>query len=402
MLRRCLLIGVAFATLVIAHGGHTPVNIQEEAKKPVSAKTWIHIALEATAWIVLFPLAMVLGLVRHKLHVPLASAAVAMSLAGYILGGHHGGRQFPHTVHGTMAKILLLVLLIQTFCGVYLKLHLQWKPEKVVRPIVLRVHGIFGRMFPILGWTQMVFGIATLQSWCRGGHLGQCLAHYIMGSAFAGYSVILLIMLKCAVEWLRRKNVSEEYLDSWVILLWGIVNTFTEHHGGPWTHKDLQHTLMGVLWWTGGAVGVWLSRKGKRSIFPAIIISLTGWAMSGHAQALDKPTGEETLGENDNGWFKIHAFQYFVLIDMYVGYGGRYGLAQKSPGVEAPAPSNQASWSYARLPTPQSDEPERSQAVSESIGMEPYTKTTRPSMSDAEHHVLFDEDDPFNDKDLHH
>ena len=89
------------------------------------------------------------------------------------------------------------------------------------------------------------------------------------------------------------------------------------------------------------------------------------------------------------------------MIDTYVGYGGRYGLAQKSLGVEAPAPSDQASWNYARLPTPHSDEPERSQAVRESIGMETYTKN-RTSMSDAENHVLFDEDDPFNDKDLHH
>lgn len=24
----------------------------------------------------------------------------------------------------------------------------------------------------------------------------------------------------------------------------GIINTFTEHHGGPWTHKDMQHTMM--------------------------------------------------------------------------------------------------------------------------------------------------------------
>lgn len=249
----------------------------------------------------LFPLGMVLGLVRHKLHVPVSSAAVALSFVGYVLGGHHKGRQFPHTVHGTMAKLLFLSLLTQATCGIYLKLHLTWKPESYVRPVVLRVHGILGRAFPVLGWTQMVFGIATLQSWCRGGHLGQCLAHYIMGSAFAGYSVILLIMLKCAVEWLRRRGVSEEYLDSWVILLWGIVNTFTEHHGGPWTHKDLQHTLMGVLWWAGGAVGVWLSRKGKRSIFPAIIISLTGWAMSGHAQALVRGRIRLTLDDLDYG-----------------------------------------------------------------------------------------------------
>ena len=301
MLRRCLLLGAAAAALVYAHGGHSSVNIEEEKKKPVSAALWTHIAFEALAWLVLFPLGMVLGLVRHKLHVPVSSAAVALSFVGYVLGGHHKGRQFPHTVQGTMAKLLFLSLLTQAACGIYLKLHLTWKPETYVRPVVLRIHGILGRAFPVLGWTQMVFGIATLQSWCRGGHLGQCLAHYIMGSAFAGYSVILLIMLKCAVEWLRRRGVSEEYLDSWVILLWGIVNTFTEHHGGPWTHKDLQHTLMGVLWWAGGAVGVWLSRKGKRSIFPAIIISLTGWAMSGHAQALVRGRIRLTLDDFDHG-----------------------------------------------------------------------------------------------------
>jgi hypothetical protein len=59
-----------------------------------------------------------------------------------------------------------------------------------------------------------------------------------------------------------------------------------EHHGGPWTHKDLQHTMLGVVWVGGGAAGMWVSRKGKRSVFPSVAIILTGWAMSGHAQAL--------------------------------------------------------------------------------------------------------------------
>lgn len=341
---RSVLIALTAAALVSvpcarAHAGHGHGPKPEELNAPIDFWLGLHIALEALSWAVLFPLAMVLGLVRHRLHVPLAASAVAVSLFGFVLGSHHGGRKFKHTVHGTNANLMLLSLLAQAVCGIYLKLHLQWAPEKYVRPVVLRVHGVLGRAYPVLGWVQMVFGVATLQRWCNGGHLGQCLAHYIMGSAFAAYSVILLIMLKAAVSWLNRTGRSQEFIDSWVILLWGIVNTFTEHQGGPWTHKDLQHTTMGVIWWAGGAAGVWVSRKGKRSAIPGCIIVLTGWSMSGHKQAVpistmvhalfgyvlmaagvcriievcfvlhDQPTGTN-VEPAPGAWFGVYAFQY--------------------------------------------------------------------------------------------
>ena len=125
---------------------------------------------------------------------------------------------------------------------------------------------------------------------------------------------------------------------AYVSIYQGIVNTFTEHHGGAWSVKDMQHTyvnplvlsrrpfscgasLLGVVWWVGGALGVYLSRNNqvwlsrlfqplsteqileKRhpgfdvrgrsvSLFQShnIVrhdsIILTGWAMSDHAQAL--------------------------------------------------------------------------------------------------------------------
>lgn len=41
---------------------------------------------------------------------------------------------------------------------------------------------------------------------------------------------------------------------------------------GGWSHKDLQHTSLGVLWWAGGALGMFLGRNGKRNIIPAVII----------------------------------------------------------------------------------------------------------------------------------
>jgi len=128
--------------------------------------------------------------------------------------------------------------------------------------------------------------VITFRGYCRGGHLGQCLAHYIMGSGFIAYGTIMAILLIVGEAWVRRSGRSPEFWDSWIITLWGIVNTFTEHRGSTWSVKDMQHTILGILWWTGGSLGIFLSRNNQRNVVPAVIIILTGWAMSEHAQAL--------------------------------------------------------------------------------------------------------------------
>lgn len=272
------------ATHVAAHEHHQSGPADD--KVPIDAMLYLHMAVQVVAWFFLFPLALVMGLTRHRLHVPTAITALALTSSGYVLGHSHGGRSFPHTAHGTVASLLIPTLLLQGSLGTYLKLHLRWRGESSVRPIVIFIHSQVGKLFVILGWLQMVLGVITLRSWCRGGATGQCLAHHIMGSAFIGYAIILIIMLKAGVSWLRRRGMSQEMLDSSVIFAWGCVNALTEHHGGPWTHKDLQHTMLGVVWVFGGAAGMWISRNGKRSVVPAVVIAITGWAMSGHAQAL--------------------------------------------------------------------------------------------------------------------
>jgi len=132
----------------------------------------------------------------------------------------------------------------------------------------------------------MLFGAIAFRGYCRGDDLGQCLAHYIMGSGFIAYGVIMAILLIVGENWVRRSKRSPEWWDSWVIMLWGIVNTFTEHRGNNWSVKDMQHTILGILWWAGGILGIFLSRNNQRNVVPGIIIILTGWAMSEHAQAL--------------------------------------------------------------------------------------------------------------------
>ncbi|MCJ1353541.1 MAG: hypothetical protein MMC33_003527 [Icmadophila ericetorum] len=121
-----------------------------------------------------------------------------------------------------------------------------------------------------------------------------------MGSAFIGYGIVLTIILLVGQLWLKRTGRSQEFFDSLLIAAWGCVNTFTEHRwGGPWVANDLQHTSMGIVWWCAGLLGIWFSRKrngrAKRNLIPAIVIIMTGWAMSAHPQNLHLSTEVHTV-----------------------------------------------------------------------------------------------------------
>jgi len=228
---------------------------------------------------------------RSRWHVPTQTLGTLLAVVGYFLGHKHKGRQFTHNVHASFAPYLNFLLFGQVVLGAYLRLHLERGILGKIRPWLVTAHGIIGKAFPVASWVQMIFGGITALGFCRDDHLGQCLAHFIMGSAFIGYGIVLTLLLLVGQGWIRRTGRSQEFFDSIVIAAWGCVNTFTEHRwGGPWVHNDLQHTSMGIVWWCAGLVGIWLSRKRdgrpKRNIIPGIVILLTGFAMSAHPQAL--------------------------------------------------------------------------------------------------------------------
>lgn len=221
-------------------------------------------------------------------------------MLAFFMGHAHKGRQFAKNIHAAFANSLMLMLVIQVVLGAYLKLHLNKGINGRIRRYVVLGHGVLGKVMPIVSWVQMLFGGITALGFCRGDHLGQCLAHFIMGSAFIAYGILLTILLLVGQYWLRRTGRSQEFFDSLVIAAWGCVNTFTEHRWGqPWVHNDLQHTTMGIVWWCAGLLGLWLSRKRngrpKRNLVPGIVILLTGYAMSGHPQTLPLSTMIHTV-----------------------------------------------------------------------------------------------------------
>ncbi|KAI0015116.1 hypothetical protein F4780DRAFT_765566 [Xylariomycetidae sp. FL0641] len=259
---------------------------------PIDTTLWIHIFIQMTAWGVIFPLGMVLGIVKSRWHVPLQATGTVLAILGYALGHMHGGREFRHeNVHAAFASPLSFLLFVQILLGIYLKLHLERGIHGRIRKYIKMGHGIIGKAMPVLSWTQMIFGGITALGFCQGEHVGQCLAHFIMGGAFIAYAILLTILLLVGQLWLKRTGRSQEFFDSAVIAAWGCVNTFTEHRWGTeWVKNDWQHTTMGIIWWCAGLAGVWLSKdrdgRPQRNFIPGFVILITGWAMSAHPQEL--------------------------------------------------------------------------------------------------------------------
>ncbi|KAA8911146.1 hypothetical protein FN846DRAFT_897785 [Sphaerosporella brunnea] len=296
MSRRFVLL-LLLAAGAAAHEHHGE-NIPEGAvvsPDPLDSILWWHICTMIVAFGILFPIGMVLGIVRSKWHVPLQVVATVLALMGWFLGHAHKGRQFAPNIHSAFASSLMSMLFTQVGLGIYLKLHIERGVHGRMRPFMVTLHGILGKAMPLVSWVQMLFGGITALGFCHADHLGQCLAHFVMGSSFIAYGIIMTILLLVGQAWLRRTGRSQEFWDSLVIAVWGCVNTFTEHRWGEnWNHGDIQHTSMGVVWWCAGLLGLWLSRgkdgEPKRNVVPALVIFLTGWAMSGHAQHLPLST----------------------------------------------------------------------------------------------------------------
>lgn len=238
---------------------------------------------------------------KSRWHVPTQIFGTALAIAGFFLGHAHGGREFiGNNVHSVFAHILQIILAVQVVLGLYLKLHWERGILGMIRKLVRPCHSILGKLMPVLSWTQMIFGGITALGFCQGEHVGQCAAHFIMGSAFIGYGIILTIMLLVGQMWLRRRNQSQEFFDSAMIAAWGCVNTFTEHRWGTaWVKNDWQHTSMGIIWWAAGLAGIWLSKdrdgNPKRNFIPGFVIFITGYGMSAHPQELMVSAATHTM-----------------------------------------------------------------------------------------------------------
>ncbi|KAJ1764787.1 hypothetical protein LPJ77_005071 [Coemansia sp. RSA 2523] len=278
------------ARLASAHDHHG-ANLNLDPGEPIGGAMKMHIILMTVSFGILFPIGLVMGLKKHRWHVPVQATGGVLAIIGFVLGHAHGGRSFPENAHSKFSWFMLWLLAAQMGAGIYLKLHTERRFNDRARPFIKIAHKYLAALMVVATYTQVLLGVVAWLGFCYDGYMGQCLAHLIMGSSFLAYGIWLLLLVRLATPWLARFGRSPELYDSAMIMVWGLFNTFTEHgfieeaHG--WSHKDLQHTSLGVIWFCGGLLSTYMLRKAgpsDRSMFPAIILIFTGCAMASHEQ----------------------------------------------------------------------------------------------------------------------
>lgn len=158
-----VLISLASSSFVAAHEHHED-GIPEGSvisPDPLDNILWIHIFTMIVSFGIIFPLGMVLGIVRSKWHVPVQVLGTSIAVMGWFLGHAHKGRQFAPNIHAAFASSLMTMLAGQVGLGVYLRLHLERGVHGRMRPYVAKLHGVVGKIMPLVSWTQMLFGGIT-------------------------------------------------------------------------------------------------------------------------------------------------------------------------------------------------------------------------------------------------
>ncbi|KAG0242424.1 hypothetical protein BGW41_004153 [Actinomortierella wolfii] len=307
----------------------------------------IHGVLMFVSYGLMLPIGIMFGIRRHRYHVPWNTVAVLIALAGYFFGFiHHtyegdddhdhdhteaglgagdNGADMVHNdthmykrqagdtsadhygikigVHKTLGIFLFLLLLLQTAIGVYRKLsktRSRLRVRWMTGPIPRGVHKYLGRAHLPIAYIQILLGAVKLTEAAEGQFFGQAISHLVMGGSFWWYGCLYIAYIINSFPSVRRP----EYVESIVMTVWGVINFSILHQWGTrWSHSDLEHTSLGLLWAFGGATSLLIESRfnplkaviGNKNPMPALMIMMTGYAMGQHAQYFQFSTTVHTF-----------------------------------------------------------------------------------------------------------
>ncbi|KAI5204809.1 hypothetical protein E4T39_03445 [Aureobasidium subglaciale] len=148
------------------------------------------------------------------------------------------------------------------------------------------VHTLIERCMPVLGFVGLISGGVVSGGLYRDRLIFSGLAHAVKGGIFFWYGILTLGRWMGAFSdfgWAwnvkpRQPMVSRfaaglpsaEFVESFVIWLYGASNVFLEHlnaWGKPWSAQDLEHVSITIMFFGGGLMGMLIESDKVRNLF---------------------------------------------------------------------------------------------------------------------------------------
>ncbi|KAL8819339.1 MAG: hypothetical protein Q9191_007755 [Dirinaria sp. TL-2023a] len=164
-------------------------------------------------------------------------------------------------------------------------------PNRVMTAIDV-AHTVIDRVILLLGFLATTTGVVVYGGVFRGNNVFNGLAHFIKGGIFFWYGLLTLgRWMGCFAElgWAwnikpptgvvsaRKARIpSAEFVESFVIFLYGSTNVFLEHlaaWGEAWTAQDLEHVSISIMFFGGGLCGMLVESKRIRDLLNTSILS---------------------------------------------------------------------------------------------------------------------------------
>ncbi|KAJ1958750.1 hypothetical protein EC988_000117 [Linderina pennispora] len=230
---------------------------------------------------------MAMEFARHKYQPIVQVAGALVGLVGFVFGWIGGSVD---NIYARFGWFMLSLLVIQTVLNLALSTGLVRKNALLESPY--RYVTAFQFIFTYMA---MVLGVITFLNLCSHGHLGQCISHFVRGSVLMGTAISGVVAMRLCGPVLMELGRPLEFFECGIIATVGLIGTFTEHNffqssnTDAWSHKDLQHTMIGICWLAGGLLGMamtWKSPPRNRSPIPALVFIATGVSMIIHQQDL--------------------------------------------------------------------------------------------------------------------
>ncbi|GKZ23296.1 hypothetical protein AbraIFM66951_011689 [Aspergillus brasiliensis] len=191
-----------------------------------------------------------------------------------------------------------------TFVDRFLATRVPGMVSRRVLGILTVVYMIIDRILLPFGFIAIATGGVTYGGIMRGIEIFNGLAHFIKGGIFFWYGILTLGRwmgcwsdlgwawnVKPAAEIIGKAKAripSAEFVESFVIFLYGVTNVFLEHlsgWGGEWTARDLEHVSISILFFGGGLCGMLVESKRVRNWVNSTVLQYPQFSVHGHVKS---------------------------------------------------------------------------------------------------------------------